>query len=83
MAPNGSFVVRESDAEYYPITFMHPLPGNEASVLLDIASIVEFRSALNMSIERGVPASTGPLPITARFNNQVSGKRTQSDDCIM
>ena len=63
MASNGSFVVRVNAAEYYPIAFVHPLLGNEANVLLDIASIAEFRSALNISIEFGVPTSTGPLPL--------------------
>jgi PAS domain S-box-containing protein len=69
---NPGFTIRERDqagetrqaadrTEFYPVTYVEPLQGNEAAVGFDLASDPERRATILRTIATGTAAATAPI----------------------
>jgi PAS domain S-box-containing protein len=69
---NPGFSIRERDqagetrqaadrTEFYPVTYVEPLQGNEAAVGFDLASDPERRATIRRTIATGTAAATAPI----------------------
>ena len=72
-----SFAIREHDkvggtrqaddrTEFYPVTYVEPLQGNEAAVGFDLASDPERRATILRTIATGTVAATAPIRLIQR-----------------
>jgi PAS domain S-box-containing protein len=59
---------RQADdrTEYYPVTYVEPLQGNEAAVGFDLASDPERRATILRTIATGTVAATAPVRLIQR-----------------
>ena len=89
------FLIRERDAsgqlrpvsdrnQFYPVTYLDPLAGNEQALGFDLASSPERRAAVETAIAAGTPTATAPVRLVQERGEQaglllvhaVSGRST-------
>lgn len=51
-------------AVYYPVRYIEPASGNEASLGFDLGSEPGYRKTLEAAIQTGLPSTTDPAPLT-------------------
>jgi signal transduction histidine kinase/ActR/RegA family two-component response regulator/sensor domain CHASE-containing protein len=70
MDPSGHLRRAEDRAEYYPVTFLEQLRGNEQVVGFDLASEANRRAALEAAIKTGKVAATAPIRLVQENEEQ-------------
>jgi len=66
----GNMVPRKSDQEYYPVTFVEPLEGNQTAVGFDLASSVIRKDTIIQSIRTGQMTATGRIKLVQGSSDQ-------------
>jgi PAS domain S-box-containing protein len=75
------FAIRERDAsrqlrlagnrsQFYPVTYIEPLGGNEEAVGFDLASTAERRAAIEAAITSGAVTATAPIVLVQEHGAQ-------------
>jgi PAS domain S-box-containing protein len=68
--PDGSLRPAGSRPEYFPVTFLEPLPGNHPAVGYDLASNPVRLEAILAARDSGQPRATAPLVLVQETGSQ-------------
>jgi signal transduction histidine kinase len=69
-ATDGSMVIAGSRDEYFPVTFLEPLAGNEAALGFDLGSNDNRRKAFEIARDTGRPTATAPVHLVQTHDSQ-------------
>lgn len=57
--------------EYFPVFYLEPVPGNVPALGLDLNAQPQRHEALQLAVQTGQPAATGPIRLAQESSNQV------------
>ena len=66
----GQVVPAGQRAEYFPVLYMEPMPGNEPALGLDLAAQPQRRAALELAARTGQPTATAPIRLAQKAGSQ-------------
>jgi CHASE domain/MASE1 len=70
IGPSGLPRRAEDRPQYYPVTYVEPLRGNEQAVGFDLASRPDRHAAVQRAIGSGTVAATGPIRLVQEKGDQ-------------
>jgi len=66
----GQVVPAGRRAEYFPVLYLEPVPGNEPALGLDLAAQPQRRAALELAARTGQPTATAPIRLAQKASSQ-------------
>ena len=69
-SPAGERAISPEHVEYYPVTYVEPLRGNEAALGFDLTSEPVRNSALRAALATGRPTATAPISLVQEPNDR-------------
>ena len=69
-SPEGKLQRAADRSEYFPVTYVEPLEGNEPAIGFDLASSIERKEALVKALESGKSVTSEPITLVQESQHQ-------------